>query len=86
MAEIKGRLLNPTQACVPPTRAMDVPDKLPSGFLMWESISISPFWQVCHLHDDETVVSTPLHLAIRQFPSSAIIAVKQFAHADSFGG
>lgn len=65
---------------------MDVPDKPPSGFLTWEPISISPFWQVCHRHDDETVVSAPLHLAFRQFPSSAIMAVKQFAHVDSFGG
>lgn len=65
---------------------MDVPDKLPNGFLMWKPISISPFWQVCHLHDDETVVSAPLHLAVRQFPSSTIMAIKQFAHVDSFGG
>lgn len=53
---------------------------------MWEPISISPFWQVSHLHDDETVVSAPLHLTIRHFPSSALIAVQRFAHADSFEG
>lgn len=72
---------------------MDVPDKLSNGFLMWEPISISPFWHVRHLPDDETVVSAPLHLAIRQFPPSTIsqtpycfIVVKQFYSHRQFGG